>query len=91
MAVSHSISHLHRVTDEAIGSFPGNEDISSGSGRVITNWWRWLADQGQDRWDYLFQPGLIDDDEANHLADQAWPQRSEAYGDEEAPGAAHSP
>jgi len=69
---------LYGVTDFAIGHFVAGEDILKGSSEAIKGEWHHLASTyGQERWEYVFGPGLIGTDEAEELADQVWNENVE--------------
>jgi hypothetical protein len=73
--------------DIAIGHFPAVDDIREGARRVITEHWKFLAGNDQERWAYLFAEGLVDSEMADAWADRVWPadaDEDEEQDDEEA-------
>lgn len=63
---------MHGVTEWAIGWFSGKADLRKSSKRLIARWWRTQRDNGQGRWEYLFDAGLISEDEAERMGDRVW-------------------
>lgn len=70
---------VHGVTDWAIGWFSGKADPLKSSKRLIARWWRIQRDNGQGRWAYLFDAGLISEEEAARMGDRVWRGREEAW------------
>jgi hypothetical protein len=64
-------------TDFAIGYFRMGQDLLTGSKSVIVGHWRQQAINGQGRWAYLFDVGLVSEPEANQWADEVWQTASE--------------
>jgi len=60
------------VNDWAIGWFSGRADLLKSSKRLIARWWRTQRDNGQGRWAYLFDAGLISEEEAERMGDRVW-------------------
>jgi hypothetical protein len=57
--------------DFAIGHFSSNSTASAVD--IIKQDWAWSLDEwDQPRWAYLFEPGLIDAEEAERMADEVW-------------------
>ena len=63
---------VHGVTDWAIGWLSGKADLLKSSKRLIARWWRTQRDNGQGRWEYLFDAGLISEEEAERMGDRVW-------------------
>ncbi|MBK9246091.1 MAG: hypothetical protein IPM30_14855 [Burkholderiales bacterium] len=63
---------VHGVTDWAIGWFSGKADVLRSSKRLVARWWRNQRDNGQGRWAYLFDAGLISVEEAEQMGDRVW-------------------
>jgi hypothetical protein len=61
--------------DFALGHFALGKDVEQECRRIIIRDWRKRRDRCmQDRWAYLFYPGLINDEQANSWADAVWPE-----------------
>jgi hypothetical protein len=60
------------VLDFAIGWFRSSVDPVVGSRRVLTRWWRTARSSEGSPWAYLFNTGLIDEDEANRMRRSVW-------------------
>ncbi len=57
--------------DFAIGHFSSYGTASAVD--IIKQDWAWSLDEwDQPRWAYLFEPGLIDAEEAERMADEVW-------------------
>jgi len=70
---------VHGVTDWAIGWFSGKADLLKSSKRLIARWWRTQRDNGQGRWAYLFDAGLISMEEAERMGDRVWRGAEEGW------------
>jgi hypothetical protein len=64
-------------TDFAIGHFGIDLDLLVGAKQVIVDNWTRQAHDGQERWAYLFNRGLVSARRAKAWADQVWPEVSE--------------
>ena len=63
------------VCDVAIGSFGPSESMLQGSRRIIvSDWSAQLAKWDQQRWQYLFDTGLVSEAEAQAWAEEVWPE-----------------
>jgi hypothetical protein len=69
----------HGVNDWAIGWFSGTADVLKSSKRLIARWWRIQRNNGQGRWAYLFDAGLISEGEAARMGDRVWRGWEEAW------------
>ena len=71
---------LYGYTDIAIGWFPADEPWRPACRRVITKWWHGMhVDWHQEAWAYLFEPGLVSDEEANEWRWGVWPDAESDY------------
>jgi hypothetical protein len=62
------------VCDVAIGAFGPEESIAQGSRRiVVADWSAQLNKWDQQRWEYLFDTGLVSKTEAQAWAEEVWP------------------
>jgi hypothetical protein len=65
-------------TDLALGHFDAEEDLFTGSERVIRDDWQHQFDEWQQqRWEGLWGNGLISEGRANTLADSVWGENTE--------------
>ncbi len=74
---------LYGVTELAIGFFDGARLPVEGSAEVIKEWWRYLCDNCQDRWAYVWDEGLITKELAVEWADEVWSTESDSFADDE--------
>lgn len=59
--------------DFAIGHFPNTKEFVAEAGQKIKANWNWqYSNFSQERWEYLFDAGLIDVETAERLADEVW-------------------
>ena len=63
--------------DFAIGSFGVETPVKEGARKVICDDWHDQRAREQQRWAYLFDVGLISNEEANAWADDVWPTESD--------------
>ncbi len=63
---------MYGVTELAIGFFEGDRQPVEGCADVLKNWWRYLQENCQYRWAYVWDEGLIDRAAANGWADEVW-------------------
>jgi hypothetical protein len=63
--------------DFAIGSFGVGTPVKEGVRKVICDDWHDQRVREQQRWAYLFDVGLISNEEANAWADDVWPTESD--------------
>ena len=71
VTASADSTDAHGYTDFAIGWFPDSEDWRAGCKRVITGWWRSMLDF-QEPWEYLFNAGAVDEEEAYAWREEVW-------------------
>lgn len=70
--------------DHAIGVADGSLSPADAAKKVIIEYWRsQSASADQERWAYLFDEGLIDDQTAHAWADEIWPGENDENDDEE--------
>lgn len=74
VTASQDSPDVHGYTEEAIGHFSEEDDRHDSLQRIIEDWWRWQAENGQPRWAYLFGVGEIDSVTANEWGDAVWPE-----------------
>src|SRR5262249_57601042 len=73
--VSADSNDAFGVCDVAIGSFGPSESMLQGSRRIIvSDWSAQLAQWDQQRWEYLFDTGLVSKAEAQAWAEEVWPE-----------------
>jgi len=65
------------VLDFAIGWFRSSLDLLDGSRRVLKRWWRTARGSDGSAWAYLFNEGLIDQDEALRMRRTVWGRADE--------------
>jgi len=63
---------LYGVTELAIGFFDGARLPAEGSADVLKEWWRFLRDNCQERWAYVWDEALISKKVAEEWADEVW-------------------
>jgi hypothetical protein len=67
---------MYGVTELAIGYFDGSKLPVQASADVIMGWWRYLRENSQERWAYVWDEGLIDAQTANAWGELVWPEYS---------------
>ena len=73
VTMSQDSTDVYGYEDKAIGTFNPDVSIIDGSHKVITDWWEGMSGgYGQDRWEYLFDTGLVDTGMAESWADEIW-------------------
>ncbi len=69
---------LYNVTDFALGHFASKNNALQASAAIVQSEWRNLFQcYDQQRWEYLFDEGLIDFALASDLADEVWGEGDE--------------
>jgi hypothetical protein len=64
---------VYGVNDWAIGWFSGKADLLKSSKRPIARWSRTQRDNGQGRWAYLADAGLMsEEEEAERMGGRVW-------------------
>jgi hypothetical protein len=63
---------MYGVTELAIGSFEGDRAPAEGCADVVKGWWRYLQENCQTRWAYVWDEALISKDTAEDWADEVW-------------------
>ena len=64
---------LWGVTELAIGSFESGIALHDGCRRVITDWWRFQSDGGdQEKWAYVWEEAVISGEQAEAWAESVW-------------------
>jgi hypothetical protein len=63
---------MYGVTELAIGFFEADREPADGCADVLRGWWRFLQENCQDRWAYVWGEGLIDRAAARGWADEVW-------------------
>ncbi|PKN96597.1 MAG: hypothetical protein CVU43_19860 [Chloroflexi bacterium HGW-Chloroflexi-5] len=75
VTASQDSSDAYGVEDKAIEWRPDDQDRREAAKSIIVSYWRdTIYGWDQERWAYLFNEGLISDEEANAWADEAWPE-----------------
>lgn len=75
VTASQDSSDAYGVEDMAIGWSSDDQDRLEAARSIIVNYWRDSAyERDQSRWAYLFDEGLVSNEEANAWADKAWPE-----------------
>jgi len=69
--------------DFALGAFSGDTPANDGAKTIICGDWQQLSDFGQQRWEYLFDTGLVSREEAKAWADEVWPEEEEIEEEED--------
>ena len=77
MTGSVDSTDIYGVADFAIGHFAAGEDILGGLEAIKGEWNHLARTYDQSRWAYVFDPGLIDMDEADNLAGQVWKEEED--------------
>ncbi len=73
VTMSHDTSEAWGCTDLAIGWFGIHEPKMEGVRRVISDWWRAHGDgSAEQRWETVWEEGLVSAGEANDWADEVW-------------------
>lgn len=72
VTASSDSTDSYGVLDFAIGWFRSSVDRVAGSRRVLTRWWRHARGCEGSPWAYLFNEGLIDQDDAWRMRRAVW-------------------
>ena len=73
VTASNDSTDMHGYCDRAIGWFSADKEIKDACKKVIVNEWQQQnEEQEQQHWAYLFDTGLIDEDEAYAWASEVW-------------------
>lgn len=68
---------MYGVTELAIGFFAGDRQPAEGCADVLKGWWRYLHENCQGRWAYVWDEGLIDRAVATGWANEVWVEESD--------------
>jgi hypothetical protein len=62
----------HGYCDRAVGWFSGRSDFVESAARVLAAYWVSQLEFGQERWEYLFDEGALNERAAHRSADSVW-------------------
>jgi len=75
VTASQDSSDAYGVEDLAVGWLPDSWDQLEAAKEILINYWKLHREYCcQERWAYLFEEGLISNEEANAWADEVWPE-----------------
>ena len=74
VTASQDSPDAYGVEDMAVGWLPDNLLKMEAAEQIIIGYWIRQRNQGQERWAYLFDEGLISVSEAELWADEVWPE-----------------
>ncbi|HQR21773.1 MAG TPA: hypothetical protein PLZ79_07810 [Burkholderiales bacterium] len=72
VTASRDSTDVYGVLDIAIGWFRAAEGIETGSRRILRRWWRSCREAGGSRWADVFNEGLLNAADADHLKRAVW-------------------
>jgi hypothetical protein len=73
VTASADITDAWGYEDRAIGFFKDSFNVIERAKSIIIDFWQWQYNEwDQQRWEYLFDTGALDADEAERLADAVW-------------------